>query len=416
MKRIRFEKGRFRYPWLIMLVWYSGFSPGFAFQSMAQVPDSIYTAIPGIHKPNMVSAHPLGFMLYRINHRFNNGPVHNTTITFDLGSANIWLPEVRGYLPQDPQAVEYLSNFPWHQRDSIFQGMPRKYDSMVFRADGVIKTIQLQAAFRINPKLEMCIGLRSFLLTGGGDPATLLTGDGFIEAFHEHVAGGKDPFARKQYGLNQAEVYYHSPNGNPIRFQNGNFVMAGITTDLIYYPEADWLRQYRLRMYTGLHLGFNTTSYNRGVDAGVSLGFLKRISAGKANALCFAAAGSVMQQRLINLNAQASFVDNKYLPAFEGILAYRKSLTGKRFWELGLDFYYLGPYNPSASFEQITPVGNRLSSHWHMALTHLYRSSQNWSVFMAFGRKWIWMVYINEDFKVNNAPDIQTGIGVAIPR
>lgn len=379
----------------------------------AQLPDSLYTAI---NKPNMVSAHPLGILLYRINHRFSNGPVHKTTFFADLGSANIWLPEVRGYLPHDPQAVEYLQHFPWHQRDSVFQGMPRNYDSMVFRADGVIKNLQLQVALRINRKIEVQVGMRSFLLTGGGDPSTWLTGDGFIEGFHENIAGGTDPFARNQYGLNQAGIYYQGADGNAIRFENRNFVLAGLTTDLLFYPEWVWLHQHRIRLNTGLHLGLNTTAYNRGIDAGLSMSVLKQFPAGKANTLSIAAAGSVMRQRLIDLNATANFVDSKYLPAFEAVFSYRKSLKGERFWELGLDFYYLGPYKPAADFDRITPVGNRLSSHWHMALSHLYRNSQNWSVFAAFGRKWKWMLYINEDFKVNNAPDIQTGIGVAIPR
>jgi len=363
----------------------------------------------------MVAAHPLGLLLYRINHRFNSEPVSNTTVQIDLGSANIWLPEVRGYLPQDPQAVDHLSSFPWHQRDSVFQGMPRNYDSMVFRADGVIKTIQLQAHFRISRKLELSVGMRNFLLTGGSDPTTLLTGDGFIESFHEHVAGGTDPFARKQYGLNQAEIYYQGPDGTPVHFQKGNFVVAGITTDLIYYPDFNLFKQHCIYLQTGMHLGLNTTAYNRGIDAGISVGVFKQYPVGKANTLSVAVAVSLMRQHLFDLNATADFIEGKNLPTTEWLFSYRKTLNRYRFWELGLDFYYLGPYNPLSSFDQITPVGNRLSSHWHMALTHLYRSSQNWSVFFAFGKKWTWMVYINEDFKVNNAPDIQTGLALEIP-
>lgn len=66
-------------------------------------------------------------------------------------------------------------------------------------------------------------------------------------------------------------------------------------------------------------------------------------------------------------------------------------------------------------FELLTPVGNRISPHWHLAFTHLYRNNQNWTLISSFGKEWIWSFYLNEDFKVNNAPDIQTGIAVEVP-
>ena len=388
---------------------------GMVVQTHAQQIDSNAQEMQGISKPNIVTSHPLGLLLYRINHSFSCAPVSKTTFNIDFGSANVWLPEVRGYLPTDPNAVEHLSHYVWHQRDSVFQGMPRNYDSMVIRADGVIKTIQLKGKFRINKEWEACIGIRSFLLTTGSDPTTIFTRDATIEDFHKYIAGGNDPFARKIYGYNKAGIYYRAPTGQPIKFSNGNFVIAGITADLMYYPDLKVLKQNNMSINAGIHLGVNTTNYNRGIDMGLSFGMIKQFLFGRNKTLSLAAAGSFMRQRFIDLGATSYFIHSKYLPAFEGMLAYKKLLQHHRFWELGLDFYCLGSYDPSEEFDKITPVGNRYTSHWHHALTHLYTNSQNWSITFAYGRKYKWMIYVNEDLKVNNAPDIQTGIGVEIP-
>jgi hypothetical protein len=94
---------------------------------------------------------------------------------------------------------------------------------------------------------------------------------------------------------------------------------------------------------------------------------------------------------------------------------YKKKMKNNNFWALGLSFYYLDSYHPEKEFDNITPVGNRYSPHWHLALSHLYTNSQYWSLIYTYGSKWLWSVYLLEDFKVNNGPDIQTGISVEIP-
>lgn len=61
--------------------------------------DSITSAyeLNGCYKPNILASHPLGLFISRINHNFNAAPPKGLKLNIDLGSANVWLPEVKAY-------------------------------------------------------------------------------------------------------------------------------------------------------------------------------------------------------------------------------------------------------------------------------------------------------------------------------
>ncbi|MES2654168.1 MAG: hypothetical protein V4620_01170 [Bacteroidota bacterium] len=369
----------------------------------------------GCYKPNILVSHPFGLFISRINHNFNGAPPKVIKLNIDLGSANVWLPEVKAYRPKDPAVMEHLKQFPWHKRDSVFQAFPQNYDSSVFSADGVIKTFDINVRLPFSKSIELVVNMRSFLLTQGEMPFSILTNDELIEFFHSKIAGGEDPFARKSYGLNKANIYYQDLKGNTLQIKNGQFVIPGIQFNLFHYLKWNFLRKHQLLFNSGLHIGCNTSVYNRSLDLGASAAIQKQIKIRKKNALTFALAGSILKQKVIDINSQATFSSSPYFVSYETMFEYRKQLGKGKFWQIGLNFYYQSAYNNEEDFDQLTPIGKRISPHWHLALTHLYRNNQNWSLISSYGKKWVWSFYLNEDFKVNNAPDIQTGIAVEIP-
>lgn len=369
----------------------------------------------GCIKPNIVVSHPFGLFISRINHNLNAAPPKSIKLNIDIGSANVWLPEVKAYRPKDPSVVEHLKQFPWHKRDSVFQALPQNYDSSVFSADGVVKTFNVNIRLPLSKSFELAVSMRSFLLSQGEMPFSIFTNDEFIELFHSHIAGGEDPFARKNYGLNKANIYYQDLKGNAMHIKNGQFVVPGIQFNLFHYMPWDFLRKHQLLFNSGLHIGCNTSMYNRSLDIGVSAVLQKQMKVGKQNAITWAIAGSILRQKVFDIESKAAFSSSPYFFSYETMFEYRKQLRKNKFWQIGLNFYYQSDYNKEDEFEQLTPIGNRISPHWHLALTHLYRNNQNWTLISSFGNKWIWSFYINEDFKVNNAPDIQTGIAVEIP-
>lgn len=244
-------------------------------------------------------------------------------------------------------------------------------------------------------------------------PFSILTNDGFIETFHSKIAGGEDPFARKHYGFDKAEIYLQDTKGKTLHFKNHTFLIPSIQLSYYYHIKTDWLQKNKINAGTGAHIGLNTTSYNNAVNAGIS-GYVNKVFPIKSGQFACAIAGSFLHKSLVNWSAM-TLTTNIYLPSLETQVEYRKHLKNNAFWSVGLNFLISAPYNNPNEANTITPRGDRISSHWHLAYTHLYRNNQNWSLIFAYGKRWIIMAYINEDFKVNNAPDIQTGIGVNLP-
>lgn len=304
----------------------------------------------GCIKPNLLPSHPFGLFISRINHNLNISPPSTIKLNFDLGNANVWLPEVKLYQPNDPSVAKHLSQFSWDKRDSVFQAFPRSYDSALFNADGVIKTFNINVRIPISKSFELAVCLRSFLLTQGNIPISFFTNDDFIEFFHSNIAGGEDPFARKIYGLNKAGINYQDFKGNKLNISNGQFIVPGIQFNLHYYLKNSFLTKHKIYVNSGLHIGLNTSQYNRSLDLGISGALQKQINLGTKHQLKFALAGSILQQRIANLGSEIEFSSNNYFLSHEMMFEYRKQLKNNRFWQIGLNFYYQSAYNKRGRF------------------------------------------------------------------
>lgn len=373
------------------------------------------TRMEGCYKPFILATHPLGQFIGRISHNFNTAPVKHRTLSFGMSSANVWQPEVKGYFPHDAQVTQTLSSVRWDQRDSVFQAYPRNYDSSVFSADGVLRTFHVSLRMNLSSSSELEVIGRALLLSGGQPSTAWLTSDGFIEWFHSHIKGGEDPFARRQFPFNEAGISYQDRKGKQFRLRQGSFIVPGIQVNYYRYANRLWLNSHHMQAAFGVHAALNTVTFNTSLDAGLSGTLQKQFNYGRRHVYTLGVAGSVLRQKVVHFGSGVEFSHNKVLKSAECMFEYRKATTRQRHWALALNFYYLDPYHPAEEFDQVTPVGNRLSSHWHLALTHMYRNSQYWSLVYSYGRSVIWSFYALQDFKVNNGPDFQTGASVCIP-
>lgn len=367
------------------------------------------------NSPVVLATHPLGEFISRINHNFALKPVTKTSLSIGITNANIWLPEVKEYLPHSYEATQRLSKVVWHKRDSVFQAMQRNYDSTVFFADGVWRVIHLNLRFNLSSQCELAINTKAIWLTGGQQPTALITSDGFIEDFHSNVKGGEDPFARKQYAYNQASLFYQDKTGKKLHLTEGSFIVPNFQLNYYWYPPNNWLKKLNMQTNVGAHIGINLPSFSRSIDAGISCVLIKEFCASKKYRYIIAASGNVLRQKIWSAKSHVDFSRSKALPSIAALFEFKNVITKSKFWAIGLNYYYLAPFHPANEFDEVTPVGNRLSSHWHLAVTHMYRNSQYWSLVYSFGSKYFWSAYLTQDFKVNNAPDFQTGLSIQIP-
>lgn len=367
--------------------------------------------IHGCIKPNILTTHPFGLFESRIDHNLKAAPANKWNIQFDFGSGNVWLPPVVELYPRSQAALAHLNKFPWHKKDSVYQHMVRDHDSNYIAADGVIKTFKLRFEVRISKRSELNIELRSFLLTNGSFLYSVFTNDAAIEAFHKYIAGGVDVFARDSYPYNRAFIDYYDPRGKSMHLKSGSFIIPGIQFAYFYYPDWNFLKKNNLNVNAGVHAGFNTSIYNRSIDIGLSTNFIKTFGLTPNKFLICAGGGSILRQKLIGNGI--AYTTQNYLKSFETQIEYRISRNSKRFHSCAVNFYLQSPYKDPKKLSDFVAIGRRSSPHWYHTFYHAYEYLQNWTFIYSFKRnRWITSLYVKEDFKVDNAPDIQTGISV----
>jgi len=369
----------------------------------------------GINKPCLLSNHPLGLLISRTDHNFNIQPPLKIQINIGILNGNVWQPLVKAYKPRKPSDRTFMEKFIWYDREANFDPQTMPSDSIQYHADAVIRAFPAGLRFRLADRHEINFRIRSFLITHGQMPFSTFTNDRFLEWFHSNIAGGEDPFARKYYGYNKADITYIDENGESIELQAGNFLVPGIEFHYYFYPDINLTYIKEFYMNFGTHTGANISRYNRSVDLGLSASALKKISLHDHQDLIFGFSLGFLKQGMLKYGNRVHIINNHFLYSFEGEITFRKLINEDSHYSFGLNYHYQNPYNNKEEFKYIVLTGKRITTHWHYAMTHLYTSLQSWSLIFSYSGKRTFLVYFSEDFKVNNAPDIQTGIEIQIP-
>jgi hypothetical protein len=362
---------------------------------------------------DFLSTHPLGLFISRIQGNFSMHPPEKPVFSLHISNGNVWLPLVKSYRPRDPDVRNLMAGIVWHGRWNTFKLSEMPSDSIQFKADGVIRGLRINSRFRISDKQELRISIRSFLVSKGQFPFSVWTNDRVIESFHSKIAGGNDPFARKYYGFDKAYIRYTDEAGRSLELGNGDFLVPGFETSYYYYP--DFLKDKNFFLNGGAHLGINISKYNPSIDVGLSATSIKIIPISLNRSFNIGIGLSALKQKLIKTGEVVNFSNRKFIFSAEGQLEYHIQGKNNAIIIAGINYSVQSPYNTEAENKYQVLTGNRISTHWHYAISHLYRPLEAWNLFFSYSKNNTVSVYLKEDFNVNNAPDVQTGINFQVP-
>ncbi|GGK09915.1 hypothetical protein GCM10007962_00120 [Yeosuana aromativorans] len=386
--------------------------------SVAQQKDSL-SIKNGIDKPSILATHHFGIFSSRINQNFKIQPDSKSIFTISYVSGNTFHPFVETYIPKDPTVQKEQSQLIWYHRNFNFidqETTPADYMNIVI--DAVIKEFRATINIPINKKHELDISLRSYLITKGNYLFSPFTNDETIEWFHSNIAGGEDPYGRKYYGLNQVNFKYTDRNGRVLELHNNDFFISGIEFNHFYYPSFLINKKKNVFANIGTHLGFNTSKYNPSLDIGLSVNVIKKLILKSNNEFHFAAGTSVLRKNIINFGNVMDLGNNPFLATLEGEIEFTKYTKKKHYNAFGINYQIQSRYNKLKEADYYKLIGKWKEIHggWQHGITTLYKALSNWTFLYTYGHpKYKISLYLKEDFRVNNAPDIQTGIGLTLP-
>ncbi|SFZ93269.1 hypothetical protein SAMN05428642_10336 [Flaviramulus basaltis] len=386
--------------------------------TIAQEKDSL-SIKNGIDNPSLLTTHHFGIFSSRINSNFKLTPPKHTTLSINAVSGNNFQPFVEGYFPKDPEIREQFSTTIWHNRHFNFvdqETTPADYMNIV--VDAVIKEFRIGINIPIAKQHELGINLRSYLITKGKYPFSPFTSDESIEWFHSNIAGGEDPYGRRYYGLNQVNFKYFDRNGNTLELNNNDFFIGGLEINHFYYPTLSINKTKNIFINFGSHLGLNTSKFNSSIDVGISANAIKKIPLKNDYEFSFAVGANLLRKNLINFKDVIDLGNNKYLATLESNLEIAKFTRKGNFNALGVNYQIQSRYNKKEEADYYTLKGkwSEINGGWQHGVSTLYKALSNWSFIYTYGRpNMLLSIYFKEDFLINNAPDLQTGISLKIP-
>ncbi|WP_430409495.1 hypothetical protein [Kordia sp.] len=366
----------------------------------------------GISKPSIVSTNPFGIFISRLNHNFKLKASKRTELSINLESGNVWGPNVKTYIPSNESDRNGLIGIPWYSRQFFFDGDTQDAQSFEIETDGVIKGLRVDLTIPIAKNQELVVGLRAFMLTNGKFPFSIFTNDKFIEFFHENIAGGSDPFDRKVFGLDKASINYTDRNGRRLNVGNGDFLTAGIETHYYYYPKI-W-NDKKIYLNFGGHLGTNLSKYNMSMDIGLSAAGVKQFDLNDRNFILFGLGTNILRKNALDLQSDnLDFGTNDFIGSLETNVEYTFLSQGKTYHSFGLNFYVQTSLHKKEEDEYNVYIrDDEAFNSWGHGTRHLYKNNNYWTFVYTFTRKISTSIYIQQDFTVNNNPDLQTGVSV----
>ena len=374
----------------------------------------------GIDKPNTTTAHHFGLFHLRINQNFKERPVDRTSLSFTLESGNTFHPFVEMYLPQDPVTRELFSQQVWFARRFEFIDQattPAEYSNI--HMDAVFKVFRVDLETKLSDKHELKFTARSFIPTEGNFPFTFFVNDQSIEWFHSNIAGGEDPFGRRFFGMNRMTFSYQDRNGRSVNLRRNQFVFSGIEANHYYYPtlfapEKNWFVNF------GSHLGINTTRFNPSLDLGISANIHKKWVLKNKNEFRLGLGFAGLKKQIATFGDPVDFGNNLFLGSGEINFEFTKYTRKGNYHSFSGNYQLQTRYNKKEETDYYFLDGGdtflNIHSGWHNGFSTLYETLTVYSILYTYGRKnFSLSLYIQQDFKLNNAPDLETGISIKVP-
>ncbi len=371
-----------------------------------------------IQKPSILSAHVFGIFISRLEANFSKQPIDKISFQIDYQSANVWGQPVENFIANTAELRNKVSVLPWHKRESAVnqndEDFIKSTDNFKIAYDGVIKSLKANLKIPLDKRNQLGIELRSFMLTDGKFPFSFLTGDDFIEGFHSNIAGGEDPFQRREFGLNQAKISYKDRHDRMMEINKNDVLFGGLQINYTHYLKS--FSPFGFNLNFGLHTGFNLSPFNKSIDLGFTANAMRIFD---LNDKHFFQLG--MGIGYLDLNT-ASFSDNNiqfatqnYFYNLETAISFNIINRKNQVHSFGADFYWQTSYHNPDEFDYSILIRNELAIRtWHHSASHLYKNNNYWTFFYAFTDKNSFRVYLQQDLRVNNNPDLQTGVGYVL--
>ncbi|MGZ0015094.1 hypothetical protein [Yeosuana sp. AK3] len=388
------------------------------FTTLAQQKDSV-SFKNGIDKPSILALHHFGIFSSRIHQNFKLSPNINTSVSFSHTSGNVFHPFLETYIPKDPTVQKEQSQLIWYFRNFNFinqETTPADYMNII--VDAVIKEFRFNINIPINNKNEIDISIRSHLISKGKNPFSVFTGDQPIEWFHSNIAGGEDPYGRRFYGLNQVNFKYTDRNGNVLELHENDFIISGIETNYFYYPTRLNNKFKHLYFNVGTHFGINTSKFNPSLDFGISLNSIKKYIFKNNNEFHVGVGSSLLRKNVLKFDDVIDLGNNPYLASLESELEYTHYTKKKNYHSFGVNYQIQSRFNKLKESNYYRLIGNwaEINGGWQHGFSTLYKALSYWTFIYTYGRpEYKLSLYFKEDFRVNNAPDVQTGISLSFP-
>jgi hypothetical protein len=368
-----------------------------------------------IYHANTLSVHPFGVFMSRINHNFQLRADKKMSVTTNLTNGNVWLPNVKAYYPMNNSDRNNMAAYVWHKREEHYDVLNTPARTSEFHADGVIRQYQVKLNLPISDQQELKISTRMFSLDAGNVPYSLLTSDQFIEWFHSNVAGGEDPFAREEYGLNQAKIRYTDKKGKTLKLDNGDFIFSGIDFSYYYYPKSSFLDRHNLFTNIGIQVGANVSRINPSLDIGLNFSTIKKMDLRKNRALHLGLSLGAIQLKALQKKNNIELSNNNYLLSAELFLEFVKQTKNGNIFSIATSYYAQSPYNNRQEFEYVVFTGDRISSHWDYAFSHMYKILTGNNLTFTYAKGiFAYSISLREDLLVDNAPDAQVNFGLKV--
>jgi hypothetical protein len=122
---------------------------------------------------------------------------------------------------------------------------------------------------------------------------------------------------------------------------------------------------------------------------------------------------SATRWKLLSLGQGVELSDRELLLASEFLINYIIPTRNKGYFSVAATYYMQNSYFKKEAFDYVVLTGERISSHWHYAISHLYNVlSASYLSFSYSQGALAYSLFIREDLRVNNAPDVQLGLGI----
>ena len=164
-----------------------------------------------------------------------------------------------------------------------------------------------------------------------------------------------------------------------------------------------------------MQLGANVSQFNPSLDLGFNSSLVKKIDFKNSRELRLGLSISAIYQNLLRFGDGVQIRNNNSLLSSEFLLNYIIPTKRDGYFSLALSFHIQSSYNKRGNFETIVLTGERISSHWHYSISHLYKVLSANYLIISYSRGVLaYSFFLREDFSVDNAPDAQVGFGIKV--